>query len=86
MVLMPDTDEPGARVAAAKLHAAVRRVRVPGIDEPITASFGVAAARGTAELDELVSTADAALYRAKEDGRDRVTAASDAPRTPLAVA
>ncbi len=86
MVLMPDTDEPGARVAAAKLHTAVRRVRVPGIDEPITASFGVAAARGAEELDQLVSTADAALYRAKEDGRDRVTTASDAPRAPLAVA
>lgn len=87
MVLMPDTDEAGGRIVAAKLHAAVGGVQVPGIDEPITASFGVAAARGTDEaLDELVSSADAALYRAKEEGRDRVIAATDAPRAPAVVA
>ncbi len=86
MVLLPDTDEEGALVVAGKLHAAVRSVRIPGIDEPITASFGVAAARGSMELERLVSTADAALYRAKDDGRDRVTAASDLPLPALALA
>ena len=40
---------------------------------PITASFGVATSSGdTRNLDELISEADQALYRAKEAGRNRV--------------
>ena len=44
---------------------------------PITASFGVATSpRDTRKLDELISDADQALYRAKEAGRNRVEGAS----------
>jgi diguanylate cyclase (GGDEF)-like protein len=42
---------------------------------PVTASFGVAeVGEGTALPAQLVAAADAALYRAKADGRDRVCA------------
>ncbi|KQY88390.1 MULTISPECIES: GGDEF domain-containing protein [Roseateles] len=40
----------------------------------ITASFGVAAMHGERPLDQLFAAADAALYRAKAEGRNRVAA------------
>ena len=40
---------------------------------PVTVSFGIATGDGTQNLDELVSQADSALYRAKEDGRNCVS-------------
>jgi predicted signal transduction protein with EAL and GGDEF domain len=44
----------------------------------LTVSVGVAAARAPADIEYLMDRADAALYRAKSGGRNRVTiAASD---------
>jgi diguanylate cyclase (GGDEF)-like protein len=39
---------------------------------PLTISIGVAAHRGVTSLDKLMAHADAALYRAKAAGRNRV--------------
>ena len=41
-------------------------------DLAITISIGLAQWDGSAELDELVHTADAQLYRAKRAGRNQV--------------
>ena len=65
---------PGATsVTAEQLRAAVSAGPIVGLD--LTVSVGIAAsARGTAFVwDEVFDRADAALYRAKADGRDRVT-------------
>jgi GGDEF domain-containing protein len=43
--------------------------------EGITASFGVAAAPDSCSGDRLVTTADAALYQSKANGRNRVSQA-----------
>jgi diguanylate cyclase (GGDEF)-like protein len=40
----------------------------------ITASFGVSALRPQQNEHDLIATADAALYRAKEAGRNQVAA------------
>jgi len=42
----------------------------------ITASLGVATARDECPMDALIETADAALLRAKESGRNRVVLAT----------
>jgi diguanylate cyclase (GGDEF)-like protein len=64
---------PGVTLDAAKAEAEAFRimVREQGV---ITASLGVSASDGTAALTplSLVAAADAALYRAKSGGRDRV--------------
>jgi len=47
----------------------------------ITVSMGVACAHGPTKIEELLSTADAALYRAKRNGRNRIETVPDFPRT-----
>ena len=96
LVVMPDTAEDGAYIVAEKLQRAFREMGVLEADRPITASFGVAGGLGAQqELVNLVPAADAALYRAKENGRDRIERASqmaasadpaEAQREALAVA
>lgn len=75
-ILMPDTDQQTALAVAGRLRDAVAQAEVRGADGttvPFTVSIGVSAvAGGGRQLDELLSRADAALYQAKEGGRDRV--------------
>jgi diguanylate cyclase (GGDEF)-like protein len=82
LVLLPDTPLLGAyRVAETLRHELEDRpVRWNGEDIVITASFGIAALRGDElEVEGLVARADAALYRAKQTGRNRVEMADPAP-------
>lgn len=71
------TLEEGLRVAERIRHElATRRLDWQGHQRPISASFGVAACPETSRHREnLVHQADAALYKAKELGRNRVEAA-----------
>jgi diguanylate cyclase (GGDEF)-like protein len=77
-VLLLQEAHPGeAREAAERIRAALARapVRVGDLAVPVTASLGIATAGPeTAGIDQLVRAADAALYRAKAAGRDRVVA------------
>jgi diguanylate cyclase (GGDEF)-like protein len=43
----------------------------------VTASFGVAGLQTTQSGDDLLRAADAALYRAKADGKNRVATSSN---------
>ncbi len=61
----------GALAAAEKLRVAIECHAFAGVD-PITASFGVAAFREGDTVTSLLGRADAALYRAKNNGRNRV--------------
>jgi two-component system cell cycle response regulator len=75
-VVMPETDAATAARVAERLRAAVEGHGFPGQDEElnVTISMGVATVpRGDiATPAELVSAADQALYRAKENGRNRI--------------
>lgn len=86
-VLMPDTPEVGALIAAERLRSAVGKAPLPvsGGMVTVTLSVGVAGAEGEVDADaeKLVEAADHALYRAKEGGRDRVEAAAIAEVDPV---
>ncbi|MEX2448374.1 MAG: diguanylate cyclase, partial [Solirubrobacterales bacterium] len=71
LVILPGADESHALEIAERLRLAVRERRPGGV--AVTISIGVAVSpAGPLDSDELVCLADAALYSAKADGRDRV--------------
>jgi diguanylate cyclase (GGDEF)-like protein len=77
-VLLPHTLHDGALLAAERLREAVNQISIPWNDEVITVtiSSGVATADNPEEdLEALLQRADQALYRAKDEGRNRVVAA-----------
>jgi diguanylate cyclase (GGDEF)-like protein len=80
-ILLPDTGREGALQLAEKLRRGLHAVKVTGLQQPLTASFGVATYPDDAvDGDVLMRIADRALYAAKQAGRDRVEAPSGMPR------
>jgi diguanylate cyclase (GGDEF)-like protein len=90
VVLLPNASQTAAFRVAERLRAHVAGLSIPitdqGEDGPcvtVTVSIGVAALDSTRhELTNLVAAADAALYRAKQDGRNR-TRVTPVTSTPL---
>ncbi len=80
-IVLPQTDTDGAAQLAERIREAVERLRVPLLDRDgslrVQASFGVAAFPESAmDRESLIAAADAALYRAKRGGRNRVERAA----------
>ncbi|GAB4256084.1 sensor domain-containing diguanylate cyclase [Deferrisoma sp.] len=79
-ILLPNTDETGARALAERIRKALEAEEIPweGRTLRVTASLGLGVAQeGDDTPDALISRADQALYAAKETGRNRVVAYSD---------
>lgn len=75
LVILPYCGIEMAAQKAERLRAGVEALSEPG-GAQITASFGVATIPATsASVAELMSASDAALYRAKQEGRNRVVCA-----------
>jgi diguanylate cyclase (GGDEF)-like protein len=76
-VLLPDTEIASAMGVAERVRAAIAEVTLPGTDVPVTVSVGVAGYPDHASTPgRLERLADAALYVAKQQGRNRVELAS----------
>jgi diguanylate cyclase (GGDEF)-like protein len=73
-LLLPNIAIDDALIIAERLRKVVSRAGEDQAPLPgTTVSIGVAAASGATALSALVSDADAALYRAKQAGRNRVS-------------
>lgn len=86
-VIVPMTPLKGAQVAAERLRRLIADAQIEIADQSGTTSISVTVSIGVATLcngqgrDALFTSADQALYRAKETGRDRVIA-GEATGTP----
>lgn len=74
-VLLPETGSAQAAEAAERLRVAIAKGHVMSqtkVPISFTASFGVVTVNGNTGVDELIVQADAALYKAKDAGRNRI--------------
>lgn len=78
VVLLHDVEIEAAQAAAERLCAKIREAPLilGGQAHRLTASFGVAIWADTVQLDDALAQADTALYRAKNEGRNRVCVAN----------
>lgn len=74
VLCLPQTDTEGALVVAERIRKGVEQIGVTAGGRVIqfTVSIGIATYRVGQGFDELLQCADEALYRAKQNGRNRV--------------
>ena len=72
-IILPATPGGSAYIVADKLRRAIASAQYPGVSLPVNISVGVAEfpANGITR-DDIVGAADAALYKAKQSGRNQV--------------
>ncbi len=77
-ILIPDEQTGAAAALAERCQREIEemRLQVGQEDVCVTVSFGVADTDGTTSPETLIESADAALYKAKHAGRNRVVVAS----------
>lgn len=73
VVLLPETDPTGAYVLAEKIRIGVAELVLPGMDVRTSMSVGVVSYPGDGRnADELLISADQAMYSSKRSGKNRV--------------
>ena len=77
IVILPNTSQKSALIVAERLCSRLRKTRVfTDMQKPlphVTASFGLATLKEGEDGPAVIAMADAALYRAKESGRNQVS-------------
>lgn len=82
LIALPETKEDGAIRVADRMRRAMEDAQIPhpesSASEWVTLSFGVSQVGSSTEtVPETIERADRALYKAKEDGRNRVVGATE---------
>jgi diguanylate cyclase (GGDEF)-like protein len=74
-VILPNQALKGAAIVAERIRCRVEQLQMPNMESHVTVSIGAATALPAPhnEISQLIATADAALYRAKHMGRNRIS-------------
>ena len=74
LLVLPETDSDGAVLLVEKLRAGLEAQRFRHEDQclSVTMTFGIAVFGKGETLEDCITRADTALYRGKEQGRNRV--------------
>lgn len=82
-VILPSTQLSAAERVAEKLRQTIESFEFPGVPRPITVSVGVSEfPTHGCDRDQIVRAADAALYCAKQSGRNRIDVAAITKAAP----
>ncbi|TVQ27812.1 MAG: diguanylate cyclase [Wenzhouxiangella sp.] len=76
-IALPNCAIEQARDCVEQLRRAISRFRSESMDSSITMSFGLVADCDRRDIDSLRELADQALYRAKREGRDRLSVVNE---------
>ncbi len=81
-LILPDTGLEGAKAVGENIRKSIQELDLPGVEEQpggfLSVTMGIAHYPGDAnEAEELISTADEALYYGKSHGRNQVVVAWD---------
>lgn len=79
LICLKETDANGSQLVVERLRSSLEKTPITladGRSIPVTASFGLKACTDTITPDDLIREADAALYKAKHQGRNRVIMAN----------
>ena len=80
-VLLPEVNREGTLFVAKRLLKAIQSLAIPhefsSVSDQVTISIGVAFAEPTESKSQLIENADAALYTAKESGRNQLAIFGD---------
>ncbi|HFD33360.1 MAG TPA: GGDEF domain-containing protein [Gammaproteobacteria bacterium] len=74
LVILPETSIQAAEVIAERIRKQMKSIRVEGVTENISASFGVTNVAANETATEAFIRVDKALYQSKKMGRNTVTA------------
>ena len=71
-IILPATDLPGAHSVAERLRRSIADVPIPTERDDVTITISLGVASNAQDVAALVNRADAAMYAAKQAGRNRV--------------
>lgn len=84
-VMLPSATVNSVRLYVEEVRSGIQRQIIEGVADPVTASFGMAFLAPGETLESALRRADAALYKAKADGRNTyVFAAAPVLEQPIA--
>jgi diguanylate cyclase (GGDEF)-like protein len=84
LLVLPDTTLDSALASVERLRVLALAIQIPGAEAPVRVTFSAGLATtsdGARSLDEIIARADAALYEAKNEGRDLVRIDRESYRT-----
>ena len=70
IIMLPETSQAGAEELAERIRVAIENKNISGLSHPVTASFGITAAREKDTLESLLKRVDQAMYQSKEKGKN----------------
>ena len=81
VAILPDTSQLQAQILAEKMRIAISKLKVDHkssqVSEFVSISIGISTTYGGTSYENILAQADQALYKSKQDGRNRVTLFSE---------
>ncbi len=72
IIVLPETSLQNAILLAERIRKMFNALKIEGLEQPISLSFGIATLTPGKDIDTLINEADRALYEAKNSGRNQV--------------